>query len=62
MVEGHIDATVDQQPYAQGFYPVVQLALFLRFGILPSTMDAGTAFIDRSNLDAIRRLSLEHIR
>jgi len=40
----------------------VQLTLFLRFGILPSTMDAGAAFIDRSNLDAIRRLSLEHIR
>jgi simple sugar transport system substrate-binding protein len=62
MAEGHIDATIDQQPYAQGFYPVVQLTLFLRFGILPSTMDAGAAFIDRSNLDAIRRLSLEHIR
>ena len=62
MVEGHIDATIDQQPYAQGFYPVVQLTLFLRFGILPSTMNAGAAFIDRSNLDAIRRLSLAHIR
>jgi simple sugar transport system substrate-binding protein len=62
MAEGHIDATVDQQPYVQGFYPVVQLTLFLRFGLVPASMDAGAAFIDRSNLESIRHLSLDHIR
>jgi simple sugar transport system substrate-binding protein len=62
MAEGHIDAAIDQQPYVQGFYPVVQLTLFLRFGLLPASMDAGAAFIDRSNLESIRRLSLDHIR
>jgi simple sugar transport system substrate-binding protein len=46
----------------QGFYPVVQLTLFLRFGLIPASMDAGAAFIDRSNLEAIRQLSREHIR
>jgi len=62
MAEGHIDATIDQQPYVQGFYPVVQLTLFLRFGLVPASMDAGAAFIDRSNLESIRHLSLDHIR
>jgi simple sugar transport system substrate-binding protein len=62
IADGHIDATIDQQPYAQGFYPVVQLALFIRFGLAPASMDAGAALIDRSNLESVRRLSLEHIR
>ena len=62
MAEGHIAATIDQQPYVQGFYPVVQLALYLRFGLIPASMDAGAALIDRSNLDSIRQLSREHIR
>src|SRR5471032_1751320 len=43
IADGHIDATIDQQPYAQGFYPVVQLALFIRFGLAPASMDAGAA-------------------
>jgi simple sugar transport system substrate-binding protein len=62
MAEGHIDATIDQQPYLQGFYPVVQLALFLRFGLAPASMDAGAAIIDRSNLESIQLLSRQHIR
>ena len=62
MAEGHIDFAVDQQPYAQGFYPVVQLALYLRYGLLPSSLDAGAAFIDRSNLEAIQQLSRQSIR
>jgi simple sugar transport system substrate-binding protein len=62
MAEGHIDATIDQQPYLQGFYPVVQLTLFLRFGLMPASIDAGAALIDRSNLESIRQLSRQHIR
>jgi len=49
--EGAIRATVDQQPYSQGFYPVVQLALYLRHGIIPSDIDAGAAIIDAAKVD-----------
>ncbi|GLS19659.1 ABC transporter substrate-binding protein [Labrys miyagiensis] len=62
MAEGYIDCAIDQQPYAQGFYPIVQLALYLRYGLLPSSLDAGAAFIDRANLEAIRHLSRQSIR
>ena len=34
--DGHIRFTIDQQPYVQGFYPVVALTLNLRYGIAPS--------------------------
>jgi simple sugar transport system substrate-binding protein len=54
---GHIQFTIDQQPYIQGFYPVVQLALYCRYGIRPSNIDAGAAVISRSNVDQVLALS-----
>jgi simple sugar transport system substrate-binding protein len=59
---GHIRCTVDQQPYIQGFYPVVQLTLYLRYGITPSDIDAGAAFIDRGNVRQVVELSRKHYR
>jgi len=52
-----IKFTIDQQPYAQGFYPVVQLALYKRYGIMPADMDAGADVIDRENIERIMKLS-----
>jgi simple sugar transport system substrate-binding protein len=60
--DGYIDCAIDQQPYAQGFYPVIQLALYLRYGLRPSSLDAGAAVIDRSNLEAIQQLSRQSFR
>jgi len=54
---GHVRCTVDQQPYIQGFYPVLQLTLYLRYGIVPSDIDAGAAIIDKSNVDQVIELS-----
>ncbi|MBN1587959.1 MAG: sugar ABC transporter substrate-binding protein [Pirellulales bacterium] len=50
---GHVRFTIDQQPYAQGFYPVVQLALYCRYGIMPANMDAGAGIIDKHNVDDV---------
>lgn len=51
--DGHIRFTIDQQPYAQGFYPVVALVLKLRYGIMPSDVDSGSAVIDRNNVKQV---------
>jgi simple sugar transport system substrate-binding protein len=59
---GHIRFTIDQQPYTQGFYPVVQLALYCRYGLKPSSMDAGAGIIDRSNVDRVIALNKLHYR
>ena len=59
---GPIRCTVDQQPYIQGFYPVVQLTLYLRYGILPSDIDAGAAIIDRSNVRQVMELTKRNYR
>lgn len=48
--EGRLTATVDQQPYSQGFYAVTQLALNIKYGLYPSEMNTGgDGLIDKSN-------------
>ncbi|MFC2156495.1 substrate-binding domain-containing protein [Acidobacteriota bacterium] len=59
---GNIRCTVDQQPYIQGFYPVVQLTHFLRYGIKPSNIDSGASFIDKTNIEQVLELSQQHYR
>ena len=54
---GIIKFTLDQQPYAQGFYPVVQLALYCRYGIVPSDMDIRTEIITHDSANRIKDLS-----
>ena len=60
--KGVIRFTIDQQPYAQGFYPVVQLALYCRFGIRPSDIDAGAALITAENCDSVMDLCRQNYR
>jgi simple sugar transport system substrate-binding protein len=55
--DGPIRFTIDQQPYVQGFYPVVELALNLRYGIAPSDIDAGAAIVDRQNVKQVFQLT-----
>jgi simple sugar transport system substrate-binding protein len=60
--EKHIRCTVDQQPYIQGFYPVIQLTLYLRYGIVPSDIDAGAAIVDAANVDEVMELTRRQYR
>ncbi len=54
---GIIKFTIDQQPYTQGFYPVVQLTLYCRYGIQPSTLDAGAAVVTRKEARRVMGLT-----
>ena len=47
---GDIEATVDQQPYSQGFFTIEQLALKIRYGLYPSDMKTGgLGLVDKTN-------------
>jgi simple sugar transport system substrate-binding protein len=59
---GIIRFTIDQQPYIQGFYPVVQLTLLKRFGILPASMDAGATVITPEQVDRVQKLTEQEYR
>jgi simple sugar transport system substrate-binding protein len=55
---GTITATVDQQPYSQGFYPVMQLALYLKYALFPSDMNTGgLGLVDKSNIATVEALA-----
>jgi simple sugar transport system substrate-binding protein len=57
-----IQCTIDQQPYSQGYYPVVQLSLYCRYGIKPSDIDAGAGVVGKGDVKRIIGLSQEHFR
>ncbi len=59
---GHIRCTIDQQPYIQGYYPVIQLALYKRYGIMPSNMDTGAPVIGPEQADRVLELSRKGYR
>lgn len=50
--QGFLDFTVDQQPYLQGFVPVVQLFLYKLSGGLaqPAETDTGLLFVTKDNV------------
>jgi simple sugar transport system substrate-binding protein len=60
--QGYIHFTIDQQPYVQGFYPVIALTLNLRYGIAPSDIDAGAGIVDRRNVKQVTQLTTEGYR
>lgn len=60
--QGHLFFTIDQQPYMQGFYPVIQLALLIRYGIKPSSIDAGASLVTKENVGFITELTQQGYR
>jgi len=50
---GSLTATVDQNPYVQGFQAITQMAHLLKYGLAPSDMNTGgTGLVDKSNVEA----------
>lgn len=62
IIDGYTQFTVDQTPYLQGYYPVVGLYLYLRYGIAPSNVDTGASFVDASNVHEVQSLAEQGYR
>ena len=59
---GYIDIVIDQQPFIQGYMPIVQLYLSTKFGMAGLAMDTGAAFVTKANIDAVAPLAAQQIR
>ena len=62
---GQISFAIDQQPYLQGYLPIVYFAQFARYGVLPDRdrVDAtGPSFVTKQNAGAVQRLAEAGIR
>jgi simple sugar transport system substrate-binding protein len=51
IMDGHLDFTIDQQPYLQGFMPILQLFLHRYSGglVAPADTNTGLKFVTRAN-------------
>ena len=57
---GAIAFAIDQQPYLQGYMPVVALTLNARYGLMPaSNINSGPGFITKSNIALVEKYAGE---
>lgn len=62
MKAGYIQVEVDQQPYMQGFMPVMEVYLAKNFGLAPTDIDTGQGIVKAEDADSIMDLSAEGLR
>lgn len=60
--EGWVGAVLDQQPYLQGFLPIVQLCLSVKYRFSGLHIDTGAAIIDITNIEFVEPLAVKGIR
>ena len=57
MKSGYIQAHADQQPYMQGFMPVMEVYLAKTVGLAPSDIDTGNGIVLPSDADSIAAMA-----
>jgi simple sugar transport system substrate-binding protein len=62
MKAGYIQVEVDQQPYMQGFMPVMEVYLAKNFGLAPTDIDTGQGIVKAEDADSIMDLSAKVLR
>ncbi|WP_256753018.1 sugar ABC transporter substrate-binding protein [Mesorhizobium sp. Mes31] len=62
MQKGYVQALVDQEPYMQGFMPVMEAYLNKKVGLAPSDIDTGQGIVRPDQADAIMTLSAQGLR
>jgi simple sugar transport system substrate-binding protein len=62
MKSGYIQAHADQQPYMQGFMPVIEVYLAKTVGLAPSDIDTGNGIVLPSQADSIAAMAAKGLR
>ena len=62
MDAGYIQVEVDQQPYMQGFLPVMMVHLSKTVGLAPADINTGEALVYPADVAAVRGLSEQGLR
>ena len=60
--EGYIGLISDQQPYLQGYLPILQSCLTKKYKFAGLFVDTGVGLIDSSNVDAVANLAAKGVR
>lgn len=60
--DGYQELVIDQQPFLQGYLPILNICLTKKFGFAGLAIDTAGAFVDKTNVAAIAPLAKEEIR
>jgi simple sugar transport system substrate-binding protein len=60
--EGWVGAVLDQQPWLQGYLPILQICLTKKYGFAGLHIDTGAAIIDKASIDFVAPLAEKGIR
>ena len=60
--EGYQELVIDQQPYLQGYLPILNICLTKKFGMSGLDINTAGAFVDPKNVDAVAPLAAKEIR
>ena len=60
--KGYTDVVLDQQPWLQGYLPILQICLTKKYGFSGLHIDTGAALIDKTNIDFVAPLAQKGIR
>jgi simple sugar transport system substrate-binding protein len=60
--DGFIAVVLDQQPFLQGYLPVLQMYLTSKFGFAGLNVDTASSLITKANIDAVAGLAKDGIR
>jgi simple sugar transport system substrate-binding protein len=60
--DGYQNLVIDQQPYLQGYLPILNICLTKKFGFSGLDINTAGAFVDKSNVDAVAPLAAQEIR
>ena len=60
--EGYQNLVIDQQPYLQGYLPILNICLTKKFGFSGLNINTAGAFVDSTNVDAVAPLAAVEIR
>jgi simple sugar transport system substrate-binding protein len=60
--KGYVQLTSDQQPYLQGYAPILSLCMTLKYGMAPMNLDTGAGFVDVSNYEQVADMANQGIR
>jgi len=60
--EGFQNLVIDQQPFLQGYLPILNICLTKKFGFSGLDVNTAGAFVDSTNVDAVAPLAAQEIR
>ena len=59
---GWVQLTADQQPFLQGYLPILSLCQQVVYGLAPINVDTGAGFVTPENYEIVAKLATEALR